>query len=178
VSFLRYVAFGGSIDGEAPYESPADGTQCAGEDGYSDLVPGATVVVADGSGAVLATAPLGAGQSSNRIRNTQSERVDREGMIDAIYGLRVAKAHGDRVLVAQLNLDRANLRLHDLDFPGPEPQPFEGHPFIAVWCSLPFSFAGLPVQPGYTFTVTHRGATTYSAGDLAAKENRLELVIG
>ena len=173
VAFLDQVSFAGSIDGESDYQLPGQGTPCSGRNGYSDLAPGGTVIVADGSGSALATTQLGGGTVQNQVRNTASERQQREELIDAIYGLRVAKASYDSVAVAQLNLDRANLRLADLDNPGPSPQPFEGHAFEASWCFL--SFETVPLPPGQTHvvTVTHRGSTTFTSG-----EDHVELVVG
>ena len=81
---------------------------------------------------------LGGGRSISQVKSTASERQKREELIDAIYNLREAKVAGDPVAVANLNLARANLRLQDLDTPGPPP-PFEGHAFWAEWCRLPFS---------------------------------------
>ena len=127
--------------------------------------------MADASGRALATTPLGPGTTVRQVRATASERRDREDLVDSIYDLRIAKASGDDVEVARLRLERAQLRLHDLDA-GPTPQPFEGHAFEAVWCRLTFAFAGLPPSPGYSVTVTHRGSTTYTSGQLAASGGR------
>lgn len=173
VAVLDQVSFIGSIDGEPDYQLPAEGSPCAGRDGYADLAPGGTVIVADGSGAALATTQLGAGRSQQVVRNTKSERDQREALIDAIYNLRVSKVSRDPVAVAQLNLDRAKLRLADLDNPGPAPQPFEGHPFQANWCVLTFETTPLPPVGTHVVTVTHRGTTTYTNG-----EDHVDLIVG
>jgi hypothetical protein len=174
VQFLDQVTFAGSIDGQPEYPPPAHGTACSGRDGYADLAAGATVIVASASGTVLATAELSGGTTVNEIKGTESERLAREDLIDAIYELRVAYANGDAVRVAQLNLDRANQRVADLDAGGTPP--FEGHAFNATWCHLSFTTPPLPVQGAYKVTVTHRGTTTFSATQV--RGGQVALVVG
>lgn len=173
VAVLDQVTFVGSIDGDPDYQLPPPGTPCSGRGGYADLAPGGTVIVTDASGTALATTALGGGVTQHAVRNTRAERQQREQLIDSIYDLRHARAHGDRVRQAELNLERAELRLHDMENPGPSPQAFEGRPFAATWCVLPFSTGPIPPTDVHTVTVTHRGSTTFTGG-----QSGVELIVG
>ncbi|MFZ4433316.1 MAG: hypothetical protein ACOYOQ_09005 [Microthrixaceae bacterium] len=177
ISFLKTVGFDGVIDGasDIDFRPSPNGTSCSGSKGYGDLNPGATVIIADGSGAVVATVPLGAGAIVNGVRGTPNERSERERLIDSIYGLRVAYAQYDSLRVAELNYERAQLRVNELNLPFP--QPFEGLPFYASWCRLSFSAPGLVLSPSYTVTIGTRGSTTTSADELFANGGSIELTV-
>ncbi len=110
------------------------------------------------------------------VRGTESERIQRERLLDSIYELRSIPVLNDRVRVAQLNLERAQLRVADMQaggLPG-----FECLPFRAKWCRVSFAAVDLPVSDSYQFTVTHRGTTTFSADQLAADGNTVLLALG
>ena len=110
------------------------------------------------------------------VRGAESERIQRERLLDSIYELRSIPVRNDRVRVAQLNLERAQLRVADMQaggLPG-----FECLPFRATWCRVSFAAVDLPVSDSYQFTVTHRGTTTFSADQLAADGNTVLLALG
>lgn len=176
VEYLSDVSFNGSNDGE-PWQLLANGSACPARDGYSDLVAGGSVVITGATGAALAVASLRPGQIVNGVKNTQTERAEREKLLDAIYDLRIAKT-SDPVEQAQLRLDRADLRLNDAEHPGSSPGPFEGHAFIATWCHLDFVSPLLPIGATYNVTVTHRGTTAFSAQQVQGNAGRVILIIG
>lgn len=170
------VWFDGNTDGGQAHQPPADGSPCQGYDGYADLSAGGSVIVTDGSGLPLATTTLGGGTTVQEVRGTEAERTAREDLLDAIYGLRSAYAYGDPVRVAELNLERADLRVADQQaggLPG-----FEGHPFRATWCRVSFTVNDLPPLEGYQFTVTHRGTTTFTRSEIEADGGRVLLAVG
>jgi hypothetical protein len=172
------VWFEGSIDGQPAWSPKPNGASCSGTDGYADLSAGGTVVISNGSGLALAQVPLAGGQTINEVKNTQSERDAREILIDSIYSLRIAVADSDPLQIAQLNLDRANLRVYDQNNPGPTPGPFEGRAFGATWCRLTFATPALPISNTYSIAVTHRGVTTFTAQEIRANANHVNLVVG
>jgi hypothetical protein len=174
IAYLESIGFGGSIDGR-PSDPPPPGTPCSGEGAYSDLVPGAAVTVSDGTGRVLATVPLGSGATVDLVRATTLERSERRRLIDSIFELRAseASANGLSVEAAQARLDGAEQRLYDLEHP--DDLSFEGLPFQARWCRMPFGVTGLPVLPSYTITVAQRNAAVYTAEQLATTNNWIDL---
>jgi len=174
VSVLRTVGFSGSIDGQ-PDSPPVFGQPCSGTGGYGDIAPGGVVIITDPAGAAIATTQLGGGVTTSAVRKTESERVQREDLIDAIYELRIALVAGDPVRSAQLNLDRANVRLADLDNPDPVP-PFEGHPFWAQWCDVSFTTPPLPDHPTYGVSITQRGTSTVTRQEVLS--GQVSLIIG
>ena len=52
------------------------------------------------------------------VRGTESERIQRERLLDSIYELRSIPVRNDRARVAQLNLERAQLRVADMQAAG------------------------------------------------------------
>jgi hypothetical protein len=174
VAFLDQVGFDGKIDGMDWRPDSRD--PCSGTGGYEDLSAGGSVAIAGGTGATLAVVPLQSGHIVKEIRKTQSERDKRESVIDSIYEFRVTtQTGGDPLATAKLNLDRATQRLKDISNPGGA---FEGHAFVAAWCHLAFASPPLPLNPTYSVTVTHRGATTYTAQQIRDAGGRVTLTIG
>lgn len=170
------VEFEGNTDFAGGPQPPADGSSCQGYGGYADLSAGGSVIISDASGAPLQTIALGEGVTVREVRGTESERIQREQLLDSIYELRSIPVRNDRVRLGQLNLERAQLRVADMQaggLPG-----FEGLPFRATWCRVSFAAVELPVSDSYQFTVTHRGTTTLSADQIAADGNTVLLALG
>jgi hypothetical protein len=170
------VEFEGNTDFGGGPQPPADGSPCQGYGGYADLSAGASVIISDASGVPLQTTTLDGGATVREVRGTESERIQREQLLDSIYELRSIPVRNDAVGVAELNLERAQLRLADQQaggLPG-----FEGHPFRATWCRVSFTASDLPLSDSYQFTVTHRGTTTLAADQIAADGNTVLLALG
>lgn len=176
VDVLDQVWFDGLPDelGGPPYSPPPPGSSCSGRDGFADLAPGAPVLISEGSGAALASVQLGAGTRVHQVLNTESERRERDELIDSIFDLRVAIAGGDPVAVAEVEVARAEQQLADV---GALPSaPFEGHPLAATWCRFTFTAPDLPLTDTYGVAVTHRGIQTFPRGVIEA--SGAALVVG
>jgi hypothetical protein len=162
----------------AGHAGPSPGSGCLGRGGYSDLSPGAPVLLTDGGGRGIGATSLGAGAIVQRVKRSDAEWREREGLIDSIYELRMAQAYGDSVRVAELRLERARLRLHDLENKGRIDLSFEGRAFVAAYCKFEFRTPPLADLPAYGFGVTHRGVVRMSNSELASKGWVAALEIG
>lgn len=164
------------FEGDPGYAPPAPGSPCSGRDGFADIAPGGTVIISGANGSALATTTLAAGQIVHKVAGTEIERWQREDLIDAIYELRVAQAGRDPLAVAQLNVQRADLRVADLEAGGLPP--FEGRAFQAAWCQVTFNPPDLPIEDAYGFTVTHRGTTVIARSEIESAGGTAALAIG
>jgi hypothetical protein len=174
VSYLSNVGFTGGSGRDLSYKAPRDGSPCPPEKGYDDIVPGAAVTVSSGTDQTLATVALGTAGSATLTRSSPAERDARAALIDAIYGLRIAKTW-NQLEQAQLYETQAKQRLYDLRHPGK--WAFEGAQFVAVWCRLEFTVPDLPELNSYVVRVADRTPTVVSGADLESDPDALDLYL-
>lgn len=177
VAFLYQVWFvdiPDEVEGTPTYVPPAPGSGCLAEGGYEDLAPGTKVLLTDDVGAPVATAELSAGVTVHQVLDTESERSERNRLIDSVFDLRSALVMDDPVAPAEVEVARAHQHLADAG--QPSSAPFEGYPFAAAWCRLTFRVEGAPVSARYGVTITHRGTQMFSRE--VAEGGGMNLVIG
>lgn len=174
VSYLSTVGFTGGSGRGLSFKAPRNGAPCPPEQGYDDVTPGAAVRITSGTDETLATVALGAAGAAAVTRHSVAERDARADLIDAIYGLRIAKTW-NAVEQAQLYEAQAKQQLSDVRHPNE--WGFEGAEFVAVWCRLPFTAAGLPALDTYVVRVVNRPPTVVSRDDLDSGQETLDLYL-
>lgn len=167
IAYLSTVGFtGGSLSGLS-FKAPRDGAPCGPEQGFNDIRPGGAVTITSGTNETLATVALGNAGTVALTRHSQPERDARAELIDAIYGLRIAKTWN---AVEQARLYEAQAKQHLYDLRHPKRWGFEDAKFVAVWCRLPFTAANLPSDETYVVRVAERAPTVLTREDLDSQE--------